>query len=269
MLKKWLVMLSVAILCGLPSLCFLAGHADDALLTPPHPAGVMRAVNQVPPTPQRLHIYVNDGAGLLTPDDQAALQDQLQALDEQGIAQVSVLVLPDTDRDLSEFAPEILTQWDIQHKGKKDGLLILVNAARVRANASGNRIFVTTGYALEEKLPDALIGRVLDSQAIPAFEVGAFSKGVAQATLTLAKILAGDKTLHARYSKPDMPFDPTILVFFFFLLFFLMLRYRRGPSLWLGGPFIGGGFGGGSNDDGFGGGFGGGGDAGGGGGAGR
>ncbi|HEY9744922.1 MAG TPA: TPM domain-containing protein, partial [Oculatellaceae cyanobacterium] len=112
-------------------------------------------VNDVPPRPEGLNIYVNDYAGLLTPEDKKRLKERLQALDESGIAQVSVLILPDTDRDLSEFAPVIMNRWDIQHYKKKDGLLVLVNAHRVKNNLPGNRIFVGTGYALESMLPDA------------------------------------------------------------------------------------------------------------------
>jgi uncharacterized protein len=233
-----------------------------------------QAVDTIPPTPQGLHIYVNDDANLLTPEDQATLREKLQALDEAGIAQVSVLVLPDTDRDLSEFAPEIMNQWGIQHHGKKDGLLVLVNAKRVRGNLSGNRIFVATGYALESILPDALVGRILDEKALPAFDQGDYSGGVTQATLTIVKILAGDKELRASYahSQDDAPSWPLIL--FIFIIIWLLSRRRRGGGGggFFGGGYYGGGFGGGGfsgGGGGFSGGFGGGGDSSGGGGAGR
>jgi uncharacterized protein len=233
-----------------------------------------QAVNSIPPTPQGLHIYVNDEANLLDPSDRATLQEKLQALDEAGIAQVSVLVLPDTDRDLSEFAPEIMNKWGIQHQGKKDGLLVLVNSKRVRQNLSGNRIFVGTGYALEETLPDAVVGRILDEKALPAFAQGNYSAGVTQATLTLAQILSGDKELKATYSQPENNGPSWPLILFIIILILLFSRRRRGGGGggFFGGGYYGGGFGGGGFSDGgggFGGGFGGGGDSSGGGGAGR
>lgn len=232
-------------------------------------------VNKVPPKPSGLHIYVNDYAHLLRPADRSALQEQLQTLDEAGIAQISVLILPNTDRDLSEFAPEIMNQWDIQHYKKKDGLLILVNGYRLQQNLSGNRIFVGTGYMLEEKLPDALVGRVLDEQALPAFSEGDYSGGITRATLTLAKILTGDAKLTERYSQPTEDGDSVwgaILIIIFILLMFIN---RKGGGRF-GGGFYGGGFGGGytgggwsGGGGGFSGGFGGGGDSSGGGGSGR
>lgn len=237
---------------------------------------VPKMVNDVPSKPTGLQIYVNDEVNLLSAEDKAKLQARLQALDEAGIAQISVLILPDTDRDLSEFAPIIMNRWDIQHYKKKDGLLILVNANRVRNHLSGNRIFVGTGYALEEVLPDALVGRVLDEQALPAFEQGQFSTGITNATLTLANILAGDKDLKKHYTKRQKKLDPRTVIFILVILFiFFMNRRNRGGGsggFWgggLGGGYYGGGFGGGDGGGGFGGGFGGGGDSSGGGGSGR
>ncbi len=151
----------------------------------------VKPVQEIPPQPHGLDIYVNDYGCLLTPQDKATLQDRLQALDESGIAQVSILILPDTDQDLSDFAFRIMNQWGIQHYKKKDGLLVLVNASRVRHNLP-NRIFVATGLALESVLPDALVGRILDEKAIPAFEQGDYSGGVTRTVLTLSDILSDD-----------------------------------------------------------------------------
>lgn len=234
-------------------------------------------VNQVPPKPQGLNIYVNDYAHLLQPSHRSTLQEQLQTLDEAGIAQIALVILPDTERELSAFAPEIMNTWDIQHYKKKDGLLVLVNARRLREHLSGNRIFIGTGYTLEEKLPDALVGRILDELALPAFAEGDYSGGITRATLAIAKILAGDKKLTERYSQPPEDEDGlwvAILIVIFMLLMFINRR-GKGRNRWgggfygggMGGGFTGGSWGGGSG--GFGGGFGGGGDSSGGGGAGR
>lgn len=263
------LMITLALMAG--TIHSFLPNATAQVVEPPQASDIAipKPVNEVPPKPTGLHIYVNDYANLLTPEDKTTLHDRLQALDEAGLAQVSVLILPNTDRDLSEFAPVIMNQWDIQHYKKRDGLLILVNAYRVQHNLSGNRIFVGTSYALESQLPDAMVGRVLDEQAIPEFEQGQASTGITKATLTLAQILSGDKELKAQYTEKQH--DSTeffiILLIVLFILFFGGRRGRGGFYLG-GGGFGGGGFGG-SSGGGFGGGFGGGGGSSGGGGAGR
>ncbi len=246
----------------------------------------LKAVDTIPATPQGLDIYVTDPTGLLTAPDTQRLKIRLQQLDEAGVAQIAVLILPDTHRELSEFAPQILNGWGIQHKGKKDGLLVLVNAAHARANQP-DRIFMATGYHLEGTLPDAVIGRLLDTEAVPAFQAGDFSTGITNATLAVADILTGKRALPSP-TQPDnnresSPVSAIIIVLF--ILIFLFNNFRRGGrgggggfGSFLGG-FMLGGLGSGRDDDGFGGGGfgggfgdggdGGGGDGGGGGGAGR
>jgi uncharacterized protein len=217
-------------------------------------------VNTVPATkPEGSDIYVNDAPflrydalPLLDPDDVMTLKNRLRELDTAGIAQISVLILPDTDRDLSEFAPEIMNRWGIQHAGKKDGLLILVNAQRFHKKLSGNRIFVATGYNLEGTLPDAVIGRLLDTYAVSAFDEGNYSTGITNVTLAIADVLTEGKSLKRVRPKTDGP--PVKELIFLVLLLFLLSKMFRGGRGGGGGGFLGGGYYGG-----FGGGFGGGG----------
>ncbi len=224
-----------------------------------------QAVNQVPPAPKGLSIYVQDGGNLLSPADEQQLQTRLSQLDESGIAQIVVLTLPTTDRELSDFAPEIFNTWGIGHRGKDNGVLILANAQRIQGGLSGNRIFISTGLAVEAEIPDAVAGRILDEQALPAFAQGQYSTGILNTAFAVAGILQGDQQLKAHYQRPEPQLDwPTLI----FLLIFILIWFRggrRGPFVWVGGggfPHGGGGFGGGGFGGGFGGGRGGGGGAG-------
>lgn len=224
-------------------------------------------VNQPPPTPVGVGIYVNDLGQILTPDDTARLNQRLAELDAQGLAQISVLTLPDTDRELSEFCPVIMNAWGIGHRGKNNGVLVLANATRIVENRSGNRIFIGTGYGLEGQLPDAKLGRILDTYALPYFASSAHSKGITEATLAVAADIAGQPTpLPPSSPLPgstgsDLPFIVA------FILFLLILRFGFGIPIYISGGSGGGwsgGLGGGwsGGDGGFGGGSSGGGGAG-------
>jgi uncharacterized protein len=177
-------------------------------------------------------------------------------VDEAGTGQIAILTLPKTDRDLSEFSPVIMNQWGIGHQGKNDGVLILANAFRIRNHLSGNRIFIGTGYGIEGDIPDAVAGRILDEQALPAFQQGDYSGGIRNTALTVATILGGDETAKAHYQQPDDAGGPGDWIFVLLVLLIIFLAFRYGgPGIFIGG----GGFGsGGSDDGGFGGGFGGG-----------
>jgi uncharacterized protein len=250
--------------------------AEEALTVPSPLQNITRQeINQVPSTPHGHDIYINDFGQLLTPADTLLLQRQLQALDESGLAQVSILTLPNTTRELAEFGPEIMNVWGIQHHGRKDGLLLLVNASRVRSGKSRGRIFVATGYRLEGVLPDAKVGRILDNTALPAFAEGDFSQGLTRAALSLVEVLRQSPEL--RQNKASARSDSPDWVSVFSLVFVILMvtnwfnkRRRLGGGFADDVPFGGGGYYGGfggSDGGGFEGGFGGGSDSSGGGGA--
>lgn len=225
------------------------------------PESKIEVINQVPPAPTGAVKYVTDLGDLLTDEDEALLQSRLAAVDAQGGPQVAVLTLPSTDRDLSEFSPVIMNQWGLGHKEQDDGVLILANAQRIRAHASGNRIFIGTGSGAEGVLPDAVVGRILDEQAIPAFEKGDYSGGIRNTALAVLAA-AGYPGQPGEPSAPsageddggDMSWIVMLVILFIILSFFN--RGRRGGGFYMGGGGFGGGFGGGGGSDG--GGFGGG-----------
>jgi len=216
-------------------------------------------IDTVPPAPQGLAIYVTDLGDLIEDADEAKLRAYLAQVDESGFGQVVVLTLPDTQRELSEFSPEIMNRWGIGHKGKDDGVLILANARRITQQLSGNRIFIGSGYGVEGVLPDAVLGRILDQYAIPEFDQHRYSDGLVTTAMAVSKILQGDQTLLPPPSQPQQTeLPPWVLILI--IAIFISLR-MMGVPIYIGrSGYRGGGFGGG----GFGGGFGGGGSGGGG-----
>lgn len=216
-------------------------------------------VNEVPTQPTGPKRYVTDLGNLIDSRDEATLNTWLAKADKAKVVQMAILTLPTTDRELSLFAPEIMNAWGLGNKETDNGLLVLANASRIRAGVSGNRIFVGTGLGLEGALPDSVVGRVLDREAIPAFKQQAFSQGIVNTTKAYLRILNGDEALKEQYQQPRPQGQRegnwfTTLIWLILILLFLF-GPRRGGGIYLGG----GGFGGGLGGGGFGGGFGGGG----------
>lgn len=218
-------------------------------------------VNQVPPKPTGKNIYVIDLGDLLSPEDEAAVQARLAALDQEGKAQVSILTLPNTERDLSEFAPVIMNRWGVGHAENDDGVLILANGYRIRQNLSGNRIFIGTGRGAEALLPDGRAGRILDEQALPAFAEKRYSEGLKNTAMAVADVFSGEAAQAQQEESPGSDWFIILLILFFILIIFFGRRGGGGYGGYGGGSFGGGDFGGGGGG-GFGGGSSGGGGAG-------
>ena len=206
--------------------------------------------------------FVVDQAATLTDAYKAELTRNLAQLDQQGQAQISVVILPNTDRELSELAPAWFNAWGIGHGKRHDGLLVLVNQARVLSRQSGNRLFVAVGTGVQGTLPDGRVGQLIRDYARPGLNAGDTEAALRGLMPELVRILS---------EEPIKPLPTTdtnwfeILIMAVVLMMFLNMmfgRRRGGLFIWPGGlgGFGGGFYGGGGSGGGWSGGdFGGGG----------
>ena len=222
--------------------------------------------------------YVNDFAGIFTPDTSASLERLCTEVDREAHAQIAVVTVKSMDPDRSgsvpsieEFATDLEDKWKVGPKGTDRGLLVIVSL-----NPRKYRIEV--GYGLEGILNDAKVGDIgRDMQ--PYLHSGDYSQGVTIAVRELAQVIAIDAgvTLQVPNSlarphyetQPQLQINPVVLVVggvvVFIVLAILVSTGHIGLLFYLLFNLLGGGRGGGYRG---GGGFGGGGDFGGGGGGG-
>jgi uncharacterized protein len=218
-----------------------------------------RAQPAIPPRPDRL---VNDYAGLLAPAEREALERKLVAYDDSTSTQLVVALFPSLEgADAGQFATELGQAWGVGQAASDNGAVILVGV-------EDRQVFIATGYGLEGAVPDALAGRIVRNEIVPAFRAGQFYRGLDAATTAIMAAAAGEYTAADRATGERAP--PGALVVFVILLIVVIAalsagrrsggkgRGRRRRSGW-GGPgivFIPGGWGGGgwSGGGGFGGG---------------
>jgi uncharacterized protein len=241
--------------------------------------------------------YVNDFAGVLDPQSEAAIQaviDDVRA--KSGGAEIVVVTLPSLeDRPVDDVALAIARGWGIGSRGeigdslRNVGTLVLVapqdRRVRIELSAGANN-FLTA----------AETGRIQDQYMVPAFRGGDYATGIRLGVQALAQEYARQFGFALSPGSAPPPVQPPVqqprgsrgggfppgLIIFLVLMAFMFFRGRGGGGGpggrrrrgW-GGPIIipfpmggggwgGGGFGGGGGGGGFGG-FGGGGDWGGGG----
>ena len=218
------------------------------------------------PTPPRL---VNDMANMLTPDEEAALEQKLTNYSDTTSTQIAIITITSIgDYDPNQYAAELGELWGVG-TGKYDNGLIILVAKDER------KVAIQTGYGMEEYVPDALAKRITERTLKPAFAQGEFYQGLDKATSLIIDLASG-----AYQADPDAmegegerkgPSLFFIIIIVILVVILISRRCggggrggRRGYSRTFGGPIIvpggfgsfrsgGGMFGGGGGGGGFGG----------------
>jgi uncharacterized protein len=126
--------------------------------------------------PKHTNDYINDFAGILTPQERKVIETQFKKLERQtGIEAVVVTIdrLSDynmPDNNIEAFATNLFNKWGIGHKKSNDGVLFLiaVKSRMVRIELGG-------AYA---RRYDSRMQRVLDEIVLPNFRAGQLSQGI-------------------------------------------------------------------------------------------
>lgn len=214
--------------------------------------------------------YVNDFAGVLSPETRSQLEALCTEVDHEAHAQIAVITVHTTGDDtIDDFAVRLEEKWKVGAKGSDRGLLLLLAT-------DDHKYRFEVGYGLEGILPDGKVGTI-GRDMVPYLRQGNYDAAVTLGISDVSQVIAQDAgvTLHAQvhnYAQQPQPrpFQAVrdILLAIFAILAFISL-IRSGSNGWAGfllgmllgnilggGGGRGGGFGGGDGEGG-GGGFGG------------
>lgn len=209
------------------------------------------------PNPPRL---VNDYAHMLTDAQAAELEAKLVDYDKTSSTQVTVVTVKSLGSyEISEYAVELGNRWQVGRKGKDNGVLVL-------ASLDEHKLNISTGYGLEGALPDAMCGRIIRNEMVPAFKQGNYYEGFVRGVDGIIAATKGEYTADKEDGKGEkLPaWAIILLIVIVYIVLWIMSKFRgggggsymsgRGHRGWGAGPFIGGGFMGGSLGGGWGGG---------------
>ena len=229
-------------------------------------AGAALAAPTFPPLTGR----VVDDAGILSPQAEAQLTQELANLETQTGRQLVVATLPDLQGyEIEDYGYQLLRTWGIGSKERNDGAILIVAP-------SERKVRIEVGYGLEPVLTDALSSLIINQRIIPAFKEGRLEEGVVDGTQAIVQQLSlpDDEARAAVAKAQESPqgeggvgFGTIVVIFIIFWLLSGVFGGRRRGSLWWLPLILGSGGGGGGRGgwSGGGGGFGGGGFSGGGG----
>ena len=144
----------------------------------------------------KLQGYVNDYAGMISPQAKATLEQELQAFEQSDSTQIVVLTIPSLEGEvLEEFSIKVAEQWKIGQTGKDNGIIVLVSK-------QDRKIRVEVGRGLEGQITDLMSGRIIDLVIMPKFKRGDFDGGLISGVHALIDAARGE-------FKADSTREPT------------------------------------------------------------
>ena len=127
--------------------------------------------------------YVSDPNGYIDNASRAYINTLLAQLRDSNSVEAAVVMLPSIgNEDIDNFATELFMHWGIGKASNDNGLLYI-------AVMDQRQIVIRTGYGLEGVLPDILCSRIIRNYITPAFQEGAYGKGMSNAVEQTLRII--------------------------------------------------------------------------------
>ncbi len=200
--------------------------------------------------------WVTDRGGVLKPEQERALESQLEALHKASSNEIAVLVLRELGgQPIERVALEAGREWKVGAQGKNNGVVLAIALAE-------RKVRIEVGSGLEGELTDAKAGRIIREVITPRFKRGDYYGGLRDGVAAIGSVLSGEPLPNKR----GAPNEQALVGLFMFVVMILVLAAmlsRRGghgggssPVPWIllahamrggggrGGGFGGGGFGG-------------------------
>ncbi|QYY33920.1 MULTISPECIES: TPM domain-containing protein [Cupriavidus] len=181
---------------------------------------------------------VTDLTGTLTSEQQAALEQRLEAFESEKGSQVAVLMVPTTQPEaIEQYSIRVVEKWKLGRKGADDGALLII--------AKDDRTMrIEVGYGLEGVLTDAMSKRIISDDIVPRFRQGDFYSGVTIGVERIMGVINGEelpppKRARGRESDPVRQFMPVILLLTVVLGGLLRSFLGRGPGAVAAGGVVG------------------------------
>lgn len=182
-----------------------------------------------PPRPEG---PVYDGAELLPPAEEAALDAKLRQYNAATGRAIVVATVPSTNGvDTETYARELAETWGVGGAETEQGVLMLI--AR-----DDRQMWITTARGVQGTLTDISTGRIIRDTLRPAFREGDFAGGIDRATDQIierlnmdpaeAEAIAEAEAAAERGRSADGGFPIGGLIWLGFIFFFFILPMMRG-----------------------------------------
>lgn len=177
------------------------------------------------PTYPELTGRIVDNANLLTPEDRAAIEADLAALEQTSTDQLAIATVPSLEGyAIEDYSIGLSRKWALGQKGKDNGILLLIapNERKVR---------IEVGRRLEPMMNDTMTTLIIQNAILPKFRRGDFSGGVRDGVRDIKAVILGDAEEVKQRSKvgrtpDDYSFIIHLVIFFAIFALILYLNSR-------------------------------------------
>jgi uncharacterized protein len=127
-----------------------------------------------------------DEAGLISAEDRAAMEAELEALEARSTDQIAVLTTRSLQGyEIEDYGYRLGRHWGIGQKDKDNGAILIVAP-------SERKVRIEVGRGLEPHLTDAMSRLIIDSRILPAFRRGDYSGGIRAGLEDMKDVLLGN-----------------------------------------------------------------------------
>ncbi|MFN4763149.1 TPM domain-containing protein [Gillisia sp. Q332] len=194
------------------------------------------AQRDIPPKPaEQTSVY--DEADILSAADEKRLEQKLINYADTTTTQIVIATIESLEGEyIGLYAPEWAQEWGIGQKKEDNGLLILMSE-------KDRKIWITTGYGLEEYLTDARTKDIIENIILPEFRNNDYYNGLDKGTSAIFEVLSGtfQGSPKQRQGSQGFPVQLLILGVIFLVFIVSLVRKNKGNN---GGPGSKRGFGG-------------------------
>ena len=139
--------------------------------------------------------HLSDYAGVLSQEENLALENKLRAFESQSTNEIAVVIIKSLEGEqIENAAQEIFTTWGIGKEEKNNGVLFLIAM-------DDRKTRVHTGYGVEGDLTDIATSYSQSEIVTPAFRNGDYALGINGAVDKMIEALGGMQIVPEGYSS--------------------------------------------------------------------
>ncbi len=167
---------------------------------------------------------VYDYAKVLNETEKQQLEEKLIHYSDSTTTQIVVITIESLKgEDIGILTPKWGHAWGIGGTEKNDNGVIILLAKAER------KIWISSGYGLEDRLTAGIGGEITRSYILPEFKKGNYYQGLDQGTSAIIDVFKGKyKGERKKKSKKEVPFIPIAILVLVAL--FLMSRNKNNSS---------------------------------------